>query len=141
MSTRLAQLKCDLWDCGVGFNLLFTLGTLTGIIYSAIASIESNSRWEIYAMTTLLFPPVTLICYITLSCHMAALRCVVWPPRYPPRDVTLDTHPSDVRAVFPCEEARQYNARQRLAPLGYRGHLLLIPAYVTVMAMMYFLYL
>ncbi|KNG89711.1 hypothetical protein ANOM_002307 [Aspergillus nomiae NRRL 13137] len=141
MSTRLARLKCDLWDCGVGFSLLFTLGTLAGVMYSAIASVESNSRWQIHAMTTLLFPPVTLICYITLSCHMATLRCVVWPPHYPPRDVTLDTHPSDVRAVFPCEEVRQYNARQRLAPLGYRGHLLLIPAYVTVMAMMYFLYL
>lgn len=50
----------------------------------------------------------------------------------------MDTHPTDARAVFPSEKVRAYNVRQRH---GYRGHLVLIPAYVTFTALFYFLYL
>ncbi|PLB47738.1 nucleotide-diphospho-sugar transferase [Aspergillus steynii IBT 23096] len=141
VSTRVVQLKRDLWDAGVFYNVLFVLGTLAGLIYSIMGSIESTSGWHIHAMTTLLCPPVILMCYISLSCHIIPVLCVIWRPHYPSREEVMDTHPSDARAVFPSKSVRKYNVRQRMPPLGYCGHLLLIPVYVTLMAMFCLLYL
>ncbi|EHA22944.1 hypothetical protein ASPNIDRAFT_121183, partial [Aspergillus niger ATCC 1015] len=121
--TRVRQLKRDLWDSGVGFNVLFVFGVLAGIFHSVLGAIERYPDWHFHTMTTLLYPPVVLMCYISLTCHLVPLLCVMWPPQYPPRRAVLETHPSDPRAVFPSEAVRQYNVRQRHAPLGYRRHL------------------
>lgn len=110
------------------------------MVGSLVISSESAS-WQMHAITTWLCPPVVLMCYIINFCHIAPVVCVIWPPRYPPREAVLDTHPRDARAVFPSEAVQQNNVRPRLAPLGYRDHLLLVPAYLILMAMFYFLYL
>ncbi|KAI9044911.1 glycosyltransferase family 2 protein [Aspergillus affinis] len=139
--TRASQLKGDLWDSGVGYNVLFIIAALTGMTYSAMYSIESKSGWQSHAMTTLLCPPAFFMCYITLSCHIIPVLCVIWPPHYPSREAVFETHPSDPRAVFPSERVRQHNVRQKVKPLGIRGHSLLFPVYLTLMATFYFLYL
>lgn len=143
--TRMRQLKRDLWDARVGFNVLFVFGALAGIFHSVVGIIERyhhhHPDWQLHLMTTLLYPPVVLMCYIILTCHLVPLSCVIWRPQYPPRKAVFDTHPSDPRAVFPSEAVRQSNVRQRHAPLGHRRHLLLIPVYITFMSVFYFRYL
>ena len=141
ISNRISQLKSDLLGSGVGFNVLFIIGALAGMIRSAMYSIESESGWQTRVMTTLLCPPAFFMCYITISCHIVPVLCVIWPPHYPSREDTMESHPSDARAVFPSERVRQYNVRQKVEPLGYRGLSLLLPVYISFMAMFYFRYL
>ncbi|RDK44130.1 hypothetical protein M752DRAFT_265020 [Aspergillus phoenicis ATCC 13157] len=109
--TRVRQLKRDLWDSGVGFNVLFVFGVLAGIFHSVLGAIERYPDWHFHTMTTLLYPPVVLMCYISLTCHLVPLLCVIWPPQYPPRKAVLETHPSDPRAVFPSEAVRHRTSR------------------------------
>ncbi|PYH74482.1 glycosyltransferase family 2 protein [Aspergillus vadensis CBS 113365] len=69
--TRMRQLKRDLWDSGVGFNVLFVIGTLAGIFHSVMDIVERyHPDWQFRLMTTLLYPPVVLI--PTVMRHMAA---------------------------------------------------------------------
>ncbi|KAB8216352.1 nucleotide-diphospho-sugar transferase [Aspergillus novoparasiticus] len=125
----------DFFAPTVLINMIYFTGTLVTIAYSIWSCYSENSEND-KLFTRVAWPPMLLLCYLTLTSSFTPLRCSIWPLRYPNRKLALGPHPNHAQAVFPKEDVRLAVMKRQRPPLGEFYHLVLVP--VVLAALMYF---
>ncbi|KAE8359624.1 hypothetical protein BDV27DRAFT_149417 [Aspergillus caelatus] len=99
----------------------------------SIWSCYSKNHESDQLFTRVAWPPMLLLCYLTLTSSFTPLRCSIWPLRYPNRGLALGPHPNHPQAVFPREEVRLAVMNRQRPPLGQFYHLVLVPVVLAAL--------
>jgi hypothetical protein len=80
------KLRRDLWGNGVFYNVLLLLATFGAIPYSLATVIFSRHDSLVeYLFTTVAWPPLLHVCYLSIKSHWVPVSYLLNPPQYPDR--------------------------------------------------------
>lgn len=80
------KLRRDLWDNGIFYNVLLLLATVGAIFYSVATSIFTRNDNSVgNLLTTVAWPPLLHMCYLSLKSHWVPISYLLNPPQYPDR--------------------------------------------------------
>ncbi|GKZ33591.1 hypothetical protein AbraIFM66950_003498 [Aspergillus brasiliensis] len=116
--TSLQKLYHNLWHNGIAYSIVVLLATLASIfysIYSAITAADDSLRSRL--LTTIAWPPMLHICYLSIVSYWAPVSYLLNPPRYPERKAGLAL--SETGVVLPSAEVQQAALLSGKAPVGF----------------------
>ncbi|KAJ5682237.1 hypothetical protein N7462_005402 [Penicillium macrosclerotiorum] len=122
--SRWTRLYHDLLDNGIFYNsflLVVTIGTLLYSVASAIVARE-NEGMATQVLTTIAFPPLLHISWLSLSNNYVPVAYIFNPPRYPDRrltavnDNTMDLPGTKIEKKPTVRPKRHYMSKELFQP-------------------------
>lgn len=116
--TSLQKLYHNLWHNGIAYSIVILLATIASIVYSIYSAITSTDVGLLSRLlTTIAWPPMLHICYLSLVSYWAPVSYLLNPPRYPERKAGLALLETGV--VLPSAEVQKAALVRGEAPVGF----------------------
>ncbi|OOF92070.1 glycosyltransferase family 2 protein [Aspergillus carbonarius ITEM 5010] len=114
----LQKLYHNLWHNGIAYSIILLLATLSSMllaVHSAVTSPEPDRLWRL--LTTIAWPPMLHICYLSVVSYWAPISYLLNAPRYRARNDGLTRSQSGV--VLPTPAIQQGVLPRETAPVGF----------------------
>lgn len=116
--TSFQKLYHNLWHNGIAYSIVVLLATIASIVYSIYTAITTtDDRLLSRLLTTIAWPPMLHICYLSIVSYWAPVSYLLNPPRYPERKAGLAL--SETGVVLPSPEVQQAAMVLGKAPVGF----------------------
>ncbi|OOQ84387.1 cellulose synthase [Penicillium brasilianum] len=113
------RMYLDLWKNGVFYNLSLLLATVWAA-YLAITSLMAGQECTITSLlTSVAFPPLLHICYLTLTVNWVPVAYILNPPHYPNRSSQSKTE--NGKPASNVETKREATSESRWPAVGKVG--------------------
>ncbi|RAK87175.1 glycosyl transferase [Aspergillus costaricaensis CBS 115574] len=123
--TSLQKLYHNLWHNGIAYSVVILLATIASIVYSIYSAITSTDVGLLSRLlTTIAWPPMLHICYLSIASYWAPVSYLLSPPRYPERKAGLAL--SETGVVLPSAEVQQAAMVRGEAPVGFYRQCVLV---------------
>ncbi|GLA13332.1 hypothetical protein AnigIFM62618_010320 [Aspergillus niger] len=116
--TSFQKLYHNLWHNGIAYSIVVLLATIASIVYSIYTTITTiDDSLLSRLLTTIAWPPMLHICYLSIVSYWAPVSYLLNPPRYPERKAGLAL--SETGVVLPNPEVQQAAMVCGKAPVGF----------------------